>query len=206
LLTLISFLETPAPYNENKLLEELRAGNQAAFTQLYHRHSVRLYYNILALVKDELIAEELLQEVFSRIWRRREHIRIEKGFAAYLTVACRNRVFDFFQQLQKEHALYSRIKAVAAIHYSHIEEALLAKENGELLQKALDSLPPQRRRAFELCKLRGLSYREASEEMGISLSTLKDHMTNAFEAIRAYILKNREVAICLLMFYARDLF
>ena len=191
-------MEASPTYNEEKLLEDLRAGSEAAFTQLYRRYSVRLYYNILALVKNESAAEELVQEVFSKIWRRRESIRVEKSFAAYLFIAGRNRVYDFFRQLEKDQELYSRIRAVAAQHYSHIEEAVFARENAELLQKAIATLPPQRRRAFELCKMQGLSYRQASEEMGVSLSTLKDHMANAFEAIRSYISKNREVAISII--------
>jgi RNA polymerase sigma-70 factor (family 1) len=193
-------LEPSLTYNEEKLLLDLKIGSEAAFTQLYHRYSASLYYNMLALVKDESVAEELVQDVFSKIWRRRETIRVDKSFAAYLFVAGRNRVYDFFQQLKNEHELYARIKAAATEQYSHIEETLFARENAQLLQKAIDTLPPQRRRAFELCKMQGLTYRQASENMGVSLSTLKDHIAHAYETIRVYISKNREVAIGLLFF------
>ena len=185
---------------EKQLLDELRAGSEAAFTQLYRMYSVRLYYNILALVKDENVAEELVQDVFSKIWRKRERISVEKTFAAYLFITGRNRVYDFFQQLTRDHKLYSRVKQLAVEHYSPIEEALSARENAELLYKAIASLPPQRRRAFELCKIEGRSYRQASEIMGVSLSTLKDHMSNALEAIRTYISRNKEVAMALFFF------
>lgn len=194
-------MDTPLTDNEEKLLEALRNGSEEAFTQLYHRYSARLYYNILALVKDKLVAEELVQDVFSKIWRRKDSIHVDKSFSAYLFVAGRNRVYDFFQHLKKEHELYASIKAAASENYSHIEEALFARENAELLQRAIATLPPQRRRAFELCKMEGLTYRQASEEMGVSLSTLKDHIANAFETIRVYISKNREVAITLLFFF-----
>jgi RNA polymerase sigma-70 factor (family 1) len=191
---------TPSnPYNEKQLLDDLRSGSEAAFTELYRQYSVRLYYNILALVKDDHIAEELVQDIFSKVWRRKENIKVETSFSAYLFVMGRNRVFDFFQQVTRNHQLYARIKSVASEQYSHIEEALFARENQELLQKAIATLPPQRRRAFELCKMQGLSYREASEEMCVSLSTLKDHMSSALEAVRQYISKNREVAVCLLI-------
>lgn len=193
-------MKAPSLHNEKKILEALRAGDQAAFTQLYRQYSVRLYYNILALVKNESIAEELVQDVFARIWRKREQIRVEKTFAAYLFVAGRNSVYDFFQKLERDHELYARIRATASEQYNHIEEALFARENADLLHKAIASLPPQRRRAFELCKMEGLSYRQASEEMGVSLSTLKDHMTSAFESIRLYVSKNREVALGVMVF------
>ncbi len=182
------------PYNEQELLQGLRQGSGHAFTILYKHYSVPLYYNILSLVKDEHTAEELVQDVFSKIWKQKATITIEKNFAGYLFVMARNRVFDFFQQVARDHALYEKIKIVASAYYDHIEQALFAKENADLLRKAIDTLPPQRKKAFELCKLEGLTYRQASEEMGISLSTLKDHMVNALNSIRLYISKNVEVA------------
>lgn len=177
-------LNQPPPYNEQELLQELQQGNADAFTCLYKHYSVPLYYNILSLVKDENTAEELVQDVFLKIWRRKSTINITKSFSGYLFVTARNQVYDFFQQLSRDQELRSRIISFASEAYDHIEQSIFAKENADLLRKAIDTLPPQRRRAFELCKLEGLSYRQASEEMGISLSTIKDHMVNALETIR----------------------
>ncbi|MBL7735561.1 MAG: RNA polymerase sigma-70 factor [Chitinophagaceae bacterium] len=192
------------PYNDQELLKALRAGDESAFTQLYRQYSPRIYYNILSLVKDELTAEELVQDIFTKVWRKRESIHIEKTIAAYLFTVSRNRVYDFFQEVKRDRELYARIRAAAAEHYSYIEEILFARENEALLQKAIASLPPQRRRAFELCKMEGMTYREASEEMGVSLSTLKDHMSNALIAIKQYVSKNREVALSLLVAFLFD--
>ncbi|RYZ38092.1 MAG: RNA polymerase sigma-70 factor, partial [Sphingobacteriales bacterium] len=167
----------------------------------YNTYSERLYYNILSLVKDRDTAEELVQDVFSKIWKNREKISIEKSFSSYLYTSSRNRVFDFFKQLRRNHELYARIQAIAAEHYSHIEESLLARENEELLHRAIETLPPQRRRAFELCKIEGMSYRQASEVMGISMSTVKEHMSTALDAIRSYITKHSEIAAGLIIFF-----
>jgi RNA polymerase sigma-70 factor (family 1) len=186
--------------NDHSLLEQMQSGSEQAFTQLYMLYSERLYYNILAMVKDAHTAEEILQDVFADIWHKRQTIKITQSFAGYLFVTSRNRVYDFLRQAARDQELSNRIKAIATEHYSHIEEALLAKENTDLLQKAIAALPPQRRRAFELCKLDGLSYKEVSEIMGISLSTVKDHMANARESIRAYVANNREVGIGIVFF------
>ncbi|SEP12856.1 RNA polymerase sigma-70 factor, ECF subfamily [Niastella yeongjuensis] len=195
-------LEPNIPYDESALLVQLQAGSEAAFTLLYQAYAERLYYNILALVKDGLTAEELVQDVFSSIWQKRETIRIDTSFGGYLFAASRNRVYDFFRKLDRDHALYAAIKAAASYEYSYIEEALLDRENADILQKAIKSLPQQRRRAFELCKIEGCSYKEASEIMGISLSTLKDHMANAREAIRSYVSKHYEITtISVALFY-----
>lgn len=183
-----------APYNEQELLQGLQQGSEHAFTVLYKHYSVPLYHNILLLVKDENTAEELVQDVFSKIWKQRTSISIEKSFSGYLFVTARNRVFDFFQQVHRDQVLHARIMTIASEAYDHIEQAIFAKENADILRKAIDTLPPQRRRAFELCKLEGLTYRQASEEMGISLSTIKDHMVNALDTIRLYISRDIGVA------------
>jgi len=190
------------PYNEQELLKQLRAGSSEAFTQLYHQYSEQLYYNILALVKDDLIAEELLQDIFVRIWQKREKIEVEKSLAAYLFRMSRNRVYDFFQSLKREQELYARVKSIATEEYTHIEEAILSKENADLLQKAIETLSPKRKQAFQLCKIEGHSYKEASELMSISVSTLKDHMAKAREAIREFILHNGEITVGICLFIA----
>jgi RNA polymerase sigma-70 factor (ECF subfamily) len=115
-------------------------------------------------------------------------------------VIARNRVFDFFQQVTRDQALHERIRNTASEQYDHIEQALFARENADLLRKAIAMLPPQRRRAFVLCKIEGLTYRQASEKMGVSLSTVKDHMIYAFDSIRLYISKNMEKAGILVIF------
>jgi len=142
-------LEPKVPYDEQALLMQLQAGSADAFTQLYQAYAERLYYNILALVKDGLTAEELVQDVFSRIWQKREAIQIDTSFAAYLFTASRNRVYDFFRKLDRDHHLYATIKSAATYEYSYIEEALLDRENADILQKAIKSLPQQRRRAID---------------------------------------------------------
>lgn len=194
-------MATNTPFDEKALLVKLQAGSADAFTQLYQAYAERLYYNILSLVKDGSTAEELVQDIFARIWQKRETIQIDTSFGAYLFAASRNRVYDFFRKLDRDHDLYAVIRAAASYEYSYIEEALLTRENVDMLQKAIKSLPQQRRRAFELCKIEGLSYKEASEKMGISLSTLKDHMANAREAIRIYVSNHNFIAIGITLFH-----
>lgn len=178
--------------DEEQLLVRLREGNAGAFTQLYHQYSERLYYNILSLVKDEMAAEELLQEIFVTVWKKKETLHIRSSFAGYLFRVSRNKVYDFFKNLNREQELYRHIKAIATEHYSHVEESIFRRENACLLEKALEVLPPKRRQVFQLCKIEGRSYKEAGELMGVSVSTVKDHMARAREAVREYLMKNGE--------------
>lgn len=175
---------------------------EAAFSQLYSRYSERIYHNILRMVKDETTAEEILQDIFLQVWQKRNSIQIEKAFSGWLFTISRNRVQDFFRKIKRDEKLYTRLKSVAIEHYTHIEEAIFQKENAKLLKDVIDILPPQRRKVFELCKLDGLSYKEASEKMGVSLSTIMDHMAKARQTIREYIINNKHlcVSLCIYLF------
>jgi RNA polymerase sigma-70 factor (ECF subfamily) len=182
-------------HSEKALVLQLKGGCATAFTHLYREYSERLYYNILSLVKDEATAEELVQDIFAKIWHKREQIDIETSFGGYLFTSGRNRVYDFFATASRNQRLYERIKSTATETYSHIEEALLSRENAGILQKAIASLTPQRRRAFELCKIEGLSYKEASTIMAVSLTTIKDHMAHARTSLRKYLDEHEEIML-----------
>ena len=186
--------------NESELLEHLRNGSHEAFTTLYRHYSEPVYYAILAMVKDGPAAEELVQEIFTRIWQRHAEIQIRSSFAGYLFRMSRNQVHDFFRKLNREQEIYERIKNLATEEYLHVEEALLSRENAVLLQQAIGHLPPQRRRAFELCKMEGLSYAEVGEAMGISLSTVRDHMAHARQSLREYLTRHPEAVMALALF------
>jgi len=183
--------------NEQELLVQLRLDSKEAFTTLYIHYSGQLYHNVLSMVKDEGHAEEFVQDIFSEIWQKRASVNIRTGFGPYLFAVSRNRVYDFFRELRRNKELYARIRNNAFENHTTPEEPLQSEQNFDLLEKAIATLPPQRRKAFVLCKLNGLSYQEASEQMGVSLSTIKDHMANARDNVKKYVRNNRGIVTTL---------
>lgn len=183
---------------EQALLARLQAGSEEAFTQLYRNYSGRMYANFLRMVKDEALAEEMVQDIFSRIWQKRETIQIEHDFAAYLYRTGANMVYDFYRKMQRDKALYAQFKAMAVENYTHIEEALHHKENEAVLQKALDTLSPQQKKVYQLCRLEGHSYREVALLLKISPLTVKEYMVNANRSLRAYLFNHLDTTIYLL--------
>ncbi|HVK47848.1 MAG TPA: RNA polymerase sigma-70 factor [Pseudobacter sp.] len=193
--------ETVVP-QEGELLLRLAKGDEAAFTALYRHYSGPLYINFLRMVKDEAIAEEIIQDLFSRIWLKRETINIEKNFSAYLYRTGYNLVMDFYRKVKRDQVLYDKFRQVATENYSHIEEILHLKDSQALISKALDTLPPQQRKVFELCRIEGHTYKEVAELLGISHHTVKEYFVKANQAIRKYIIGNVDTALGLLFIYA----
>ena len=190
------------PYDEKELLARFRTGDVDAFTQLYHRYSGQIYYNVLRMVKDEHTAEEIVQEMFVKVWQKCDTIQAETNFAAFLYRVGQNMVIDFYRKLQRDRTLYANFKAIATEGYSHIEEDLLYHESEGLLQDALGTLSPQQQKVYRLCKLDGHTYKEAAEIMGISVYTVKEYLSQASRAVRSYFMEHHAIVLLPLLLLA----
>lgn len=173
----------------------LKAGDEQAFEQVYQHFSARLYGNLLKIVKSEEIARELLQELFLKVWEKRDQINPDKPFRAYLFRIAENLAYDFFRKAARDKKLQARLVAKGIGSYSHVEEMLINKEYNGLLQQAIDALPPRRRQIFRLCKLDGKSYEEAAVQLGLSTSTINDHIVKAIRFIRKYCYSHYEILL-----------
>jgi RNA polymerase sigma-70 factor (ECF subfamily) len=185
---------------DNALIARFQNGDKEAFTQLYALYSRKLFLNLVRLVKSEEIAAEILQDIFVIIWEKRSSIEIQQSFRAYLYRIGENKVADFFRRVRRDRNLLSKIQKIASEHYSYIEEDMISRENAEILKKAIDTLPPQRKQIFELCKLQGKSYNEVSSQLGISTSTINDHIVKGTKAIREFLYRNQQYSASLLLF------
>ena len=192
-------MSVTSSYDEKELLLLLLNGNEQAFEKIYQLYSTRLYGNLLKLVKSEAEAQEILQDVFLKIWENRQSIDIEKSFRSYLFKIAENKVVDFFRKAARDKKRESRLILLATYKYLPVEDLLQSDERSVILQKAIDSLPPQRQQVFRLCKLEGKSYKQVSELLNISVSTISDHIVKATKSIRDYFENNEQALLSLLI-------
>jgi RNA polymerase sigma-70 factor (ECF subfamily) len=186
-----------SPYDEKELLLLLLNGSEQAFEKIYKLYSTRLYGNLLKLVKSEAEAQEILQDVFLKIWDNRQRIDIDKSFRSYLFKIAENKVYDFFRKAARDKKREAQLISLATNDYIAAEELFMAEEKSAILQRAIDSLPPQRQQVFRLCKLEGKSYKQVSELLGISVSTISDHIVKATKSIRDYFENNEQALFSL---------
>ncbi len=185
--------------NLNLLIQQLQQGSERAFTILYDKFSKQLYRNILRLVKDEFIAQEILQDLFLKIWEYRHNIKIEGSFKSFLYKVAENLVFMYFRKVAKDNRLIENL-IVANIEFDiNAEEIIISREDRELLHAAIAKLSPQRKQVYTLCKLEGKSYEEVSIELGISASTIRDHIVKANKALKQYLQLNNGISILLII-------
>jgi RNA polymerase sigma-70 factor (family 1) len=183
--------------DEKELLMQLREGNAQALDYFYHQYSLRIYRKLLKMVKVETIAEELVQDVFVRIWDKRHQIDPDRSFRSYLFTIAQNLVYDLYRKVAREERLQEVIKEASSEMYMHVEEGVFLKETSEILNKAINNLPSQQKLVFTLCKLEGKSYEDASATLGISTSTINSHIVKATKSIKGYMFRDQNAAFFL---------
>lgn len=166
-------------FTDNELTFYLKDGDESAFVELYNRYKLRIAGNLVKLLKSEELAEELLQDLFLKIWDTRAQLDPDKSFRSYLFRVSENMVMDVFRKAARDKKLQAILMSLQTEYYSHIEEDIIELQENRLLENAIALLPPQRRQVFTLCKLEGKSYKEVSEILDISPSTINDHLYKA---------------------------
>lgn len=177
---------------ERTKLVALRAGDQLAFDYFYRKYRVQLYANILKLTKSPDLASELLQEVFVKIWQKRELVDVTKSFRAYIYTVAHNAVYDFFRRAARQQKLQEQLLRAyeTARTYNPVEEEMDYRESLQLLEEGIAQLPPKCRHVYQLCKLEGKSYDEVAHALGISTATVNNHIVKATRILKRHLAYN----------------
>lgn len=187
--------------NEPELLKLLALGDQQAFTAIYLHYHGGIYNYLLKFTKNPKLTEDLVHDVFLKIWEVREQLDIKSSFSAYLYRFARNIAITQLNRI----ALYSTIRdeVLHRVSLNMNDQALMdaveSRQYEELLQKAIINLPVQRREAFILCRQQGKTYEEAAALMNISRNTLKQHLALAVKSIKAYLLEYGDISLLMLL-------
>lgn len=169
--------------NEKKFIEGLRKGDEASYKKLY-----KLYYSDLCSYLNTIcgsreISKDLSQQVFIKIWKKREALSINYSLKKYIFKIALNLYFDLQNKRKKDLKLLDQLKYEALQEMvDHADDDLEKKINFILLE--VNKLPQQCKKVFLLAKKDGLKYREISEELDISIKTVERHMTKALKRIR----------------------
>lgn len=185
--------------NEEELLQKIAEGDQRAFAILYERYHRRIYTFCMRQLKAAERAEEVLQEVFLKIWLMERELLKVNNVAAYLQTIARNRCLDYLRMLEREGRLYGDPETKSMEGHNETEEAILLADTRNLLQLGVEQLPPQQKLVYQLCHQQGLKYEEAAQQLQLSPLTVKNHMQAALKFLRAYISKNSDLAVALIL-------
>lgn len=180
-------MSTKEQASEKVLLQQLREDSESAFEILYHKYSKQLYWKLLKMVKESEQADEILQELFIKVWERRNQIDSEQSFGAFLHKIAQRMVVDHYRRIAMITKAHVYLQENTTEIVSPTEDSIENNETSELLTQAIATLSPQRQQAFKLCRIDGKSHKEAAELMEVSPNTVKNHLVSATKQIKEYL-------------------
>lgn len=170
--------------SDEALLARLVTGDGHAFTLLYDRYHTAVAQYLQQLVKSPVLAEDLTQETFIRIWSARAQLGAVHSFKAYLFTVARNHALNGIKKSSSEQA----VRTVIIQHYRQLrndtEETLLTRAYLQHVHRILQTLPPQTREVFRLCREQEQSYEAAAQQLGISRNAVKKHMVRSMKVLK----------------------
>jgi len=176
--------------DEKHLLERIRAGDPEAFVQVFQRYHDALLRFARAGLHGAAEAEDVVQDVFLRLWRDRSQLTVDRSLRAYLLAAVRNRIIDGVRrQAVVERSAELQVVAGGGGDQAPVWPADPAElsELDAAIRACVAALPERCRTAFLLCRQQDLTYAEAAAVMGVTAATVKTQMARALAALRAAI-------------------
>jgi len=182
-----------------KLLLRISEGDESAFSELFYSCHQDVAGYMLRITGSHQQAQDLVQDIFEKIWRNRTSLSDIQQFEAYLFIMCRNLAFNKLKQIAREHAYAKSLNEEYHKANLDLEEVLSFRETANLLGKAIAQLPPQQKKAYQLSREQGLSQEEIARVMGVSLETAKKHIVLALRSIREFLKQHSEVLLAILL-------
>lgn len=181
-------------YVNSNLLKRVAEGDEAAFGELFNQYSRLLYSFLFRHTDDAQLADDLVQDIFTKIWLTRESLTGVENFASYLFVIARNHALNIIRKRIAERKREAEWHDALGANQHHDRQPLL-----DLIDEAVAQLPEQQRKAWIMSRRDGKKYAEVASAMGISRETVKTYLQHANAGIGKYVLSHADLAVLLLL-------
>ncbi len=178
----------PLNTDENLLLR-ISEGDQVAFELVFLRYKGRLYDFVNKNLQDKNDAEEIVQEVFLKLWQNRQHLDPSKSLNAFLYTIAKNELFGHLRKMLHKRKYMEEIYYLANNSSDITEKQVEYSELQQTLTALINDLPEKRKKIFLLSREEGFSYREIATELGISENTVDTQIRKALASLKESLRK-----------------
>jgi RNA polymerase sigma-70 factor (ECF subfamily) len=178
-------LTTLSIAEERELVIRLTESDDKAFEKLYYQYVERAYGFAFHYLKNTAESEEIVQEVFTKLWENRHNINPDLSFSGYLLTMVKNTVFNENRKKMYHRAYVSDILKYLQTHMKDLEEKINYDDLMEHINKTIEKMPPKRQEIFRLCRMEGMSHKYISKSLGIAEKTVEAHMRLALRDLKA---------------------
>jgi RNA polymerase sigma-70 factor (ECF subfamily) len=181
--------------DEKELLMCIAAGDEDAFRQLFHSHYNKLASFVQKLTKSTSATEELVQDVFVKVWLHRSELGSIDRFDSWMYAIARNHVFNHLKKTAREFR-----QQQAWLEQAETDNAATAAQSDAVdmysfIERSIEKLPPQQKKIYLLKRQSGLRNEEIAQQLNISMETVKKHFTLALRFIKDHAKHGIEILI-----------
>jgi len=177
-------MSTYSHYTDEELMLEIKAGNMLAFDELYRKYSRRLFRFSCSILKSGEEAENILQDVFLKLWLNRGEIHKSSSVKFYIFTIAYNSSISVIRKKAKELQFIEYVKSLQDVVQESADVQIEYKELDEKLKRVVKTLPVRQKEIYQLHKVEGLKYSEIAEKLNISVNTVENLMSRALKKIR----------------------
>jgi RNA polymerase sigma-70 factor (family 1) len=182
-------------------LQRGKFNNDAIFNQIFLDFRERVYAFVLLMTKDNSAAEELTQEIFVKLWMRRDTLHEIEHPEGYLFTTARNKTLNYLRKAAHDQRFMKELATRMTAAHNDVEDTLVSREYAQRIQQGIEQLPPQRRLVYQLSRVEGLNHDEIAGRLNISKNTVKNHLVKTLLFLRRHLLENAAHTSVLLGFF-----
>ena len=176
---------------ESEILTRFAKGEGSAFKHIYEHYFDVVFYYILSLVQNKVEAEDIAEEVFIKLWEKRNTIFVKKTLKSYLLSVAHNTVIDFFsskkilKEKTSQYADFDYISEAEEIIFKEFSDTyLLAKDLRKEIHNAINNLPSKCRKIFKMSRLYDMKNKEIANKLDVSINTVEKQISIALRKLR----------------------
>ncbi|QEH43242.1 RNA polymerase sigma-70 factor [Chitinophaga sp. XS-30] len=185
--------------DERELLAGVAGRDHQAFRVIYDNYGRKVYTYALQLLHSASEAEEMVQEVFLKLWLMGDRVLEIANLEAYLRTLTKHRSLNVLRRMVLEGKIEKALGKDWREETNDMEDEILIRDVRKVLNRAIDALPRQQREVYILCQQQGLKYEEAAERLGLSPLTVQTHVKRALRSVRSYVKDHADIAAILII-------
>jgi len=175
---------TYSTFSDLELTALLKQGDELAYTEIFNRFKYILHAHALNKLRDREEARDIIQEVFTYLWQKRETIQFNSTISGYLYGAVRHAILNRITRNQVQQKYFDSMKAFSLTSEVATDHLIREKQLKAFIEKEIAQLPLKMREVFELSRLDNLSHKEIAKKLGISEQTVSKQISNAIKILK----------------------
>ena len=172
--------------SDKQLIRAIKGGDTKSYEKLFERYYDRYFSFACALLHDADAAEDVLQNVFLKLWIGRDRLDENRSIENYLLVSVRNEIFDYMRLKYNQTVVRGETPEKEDAS-ADIEEEMFWSETSDRMDKIIKNMPPQRQRIFMMSRYENMASKDIADALGLSVRTVERHIYLALQDLKQII-------------------